>query len=263
MALQSLLLSRDDAVIRVLRRVLSDMEIDVEVCTGPEKAAEELARRKWDAVIIDCDDVHGALDVLRSVRQTPSNKTSTAFAIINGVTSVRSAFELGANLALEKPITADRAKHSFRAVHGMMLQERRRYFRHPVDMAVTLKFEDKEKHHHHEVLATAVNLSEGCGQLHASRNPYLDRNQWHYRLGRQRRPSRHPLRKPTLCRQGTPGALVHRPCGRGKETRRRPAAGKTPLLAVKKHAPGFRRQASGSALLCHVYNRSSPCHGGR
>jgi CheY-like chemotaxis protein len=161
MALQSLLLSRDDDVIRVLRRVLSDLEIELEVCTGSEKAAEELARRKWDAVIIDCDDVHGALDVLRAVRQTPSNKTSTAFAIINGVTSVRGAFELGANLALEKPLTADRAKHSFRAVHGMMLQERRRYFRHPVDIAVTLKFEVKEDHSQHEVLATALNLSEG------------------------------------------------------------------------------------------------------
>jgi CheY-like chemotaxis protein len=161
MTLQSLLLSRDDDVIRVFRRVLSGLEIDVEVCTGSDKGAQELARRKWDAVIIDCDDVHGALDVLRAVRQTPSNKTSTAFAIINGITSVRSAFELGANLALEKPISADRAKHSFRAVHGMMLQERRRYFRHPVDMPVTLKFEDKEKQRQHEVLADAVNLSEG------------------------------------------------------------------------------------------------------
>ena len=161
MALQSLLLSRDDEVIRVLRRVLNDLEIEVEVCTRSEKAAEELARRKWDAVIIDCDDVLGALDVLRAIRLTPSNKTSTAFAIINGVTTVRGAFELGANLALEKPISADRAKHSFRAVHGMMLQERRRYFRYPVDMAVTLKFEDKGKHRHHEVPATAVNLSEG------------------------------------------------------------------------------------------------------
>ena len=131
MALQSLLLSRDDDVIRVLRRVLNDLEIEVEVCTGPDKAAEELARRKWDAIIIDCDDCHGALDVLRSVRQGTSNKTSTAFAIINGITSVRNAFEMGANLALEKPITADRALHSFRAVHGMMLAERRRYYRHP------------------------------------------------------------------------------------------------------------------------------------
>jgi DNA-binding response OmpR family regulator len=161
MALQSLLLSRDDDVIRVLRRVLNDLEIEVEVCTLPDKAAEELARRKWDAIIIDCDDCHGALDVLRSVRQMASNKTSTAFAIINGVTSVRLAFEMGANLALEKPITADRALHSFRAVHGMMLAERRRYYRHQVDMAVTLRFEDKDKQHQQEVLATAINLSEG------------------------------------------------------------------------------------------------------
>lgn len=161
MALQSLLLSRDQEIIRVLQRVLSDLEIEVEVCTGPEKAAQELARKKWDAIIIDCDDVHGALDVLRSVRQTPSNKSSTAFAIINGITSVRNAFELGANLALEKPLTADRARHSFRAVHGMMLAERRRYYRHPVDMALALKFEDKDSHRNYEILASAINLSEG------------------------------------------------------------------------------------------------------
>ncbi len=161
MALQSLLLSRDDEVIRVLRRVLNDLEIEVVVCTGPDTAADELARRKWDAIIIDCDDCHGAVDVLRSVRQGNANKTSTAFAIINGITSVRNAFEMGANLALEKPISADRALHSFRAVHGMMLAERRRYYRHPVDMAVTIRFEDKEKNTSKEVLATAINLSEG------------------------------------------------------------------------------------------------------
>ncbi len=144
MPLQSLLLSRDDDVIRVLRRVLNDMEIEVEVCTGSDRASEELARHKYDAVIIDCDDVHGAVDVLRSLRKTRSNKTSTAFALVNGITTLRGAFELGANLALEKPITADRAKHSFRAVHGMMLQERRRYYRHDVDIAVTVRFEDKQ-----------------------------------------------------------------------------------------------------------------------
>jgi c-di-GMP-binding flagellar brake protein YcgR len=42
-----------------------------------------------------------------------------------------------------------------------MLQERRRYYRHPVNMAVTLRFEDKDKGDHREVLATGTNLSEG------------------------------------------------------------------------------------------------------
>jgi CheY-like chemotaxis protein len=163
--MESLLLSRDDEVIRVLRLVLQDMGIEVEVCTGAERAQQELARRKYDAVIIDCDDVHGATDILSSLRKTPSNKTSTAFAIINGITSVRAAFEMGANLALEKPISLERAKHSFRAAHGLMLQERRRYYRHAVDMAVTVCLEGRP-----DIFATANNLSEGGMAVHVKQS---------------------------------------------------------------------------------------------
>jgi ActR/RegA family two-component response regulator len=161
MELRCLLLTRDDQIIRVLRRVLEDLEVAVDVCTGADKAAELLEQRKFDAVMIDCDDVHNALTVLCSVRLTPSNKSSTVFAIVNGITTVSNAIELGANLALEKPLSETKAKHAFKAVHGLMLQERRRYYRHPIDMAVTLRFEDKDKGDHREVLATGTNLSEG------------------------------------------------------------------------------------------------------
>jgi ActR/RegA family two-component response regulator len=161
MGLRCLLLTRDDQVIRVLRRVLDDLEINLDVCTGADKAAEEMEQRKFDAVMIDCDDVHNAITVLCSVRLTPSNKSSTVFAIVNGITTVSNAIELGANLALEKPITEGKARHAFRAVHGLMLQERRRYYRHTVDMAVTMRFEDKDKGTHREVLANAIDLSEG------------------------------------------------------------------------------------------------------
>ena len=161
MELRCLLLTRDDSVIRVLRRVLEDLEVGVDVFTAADKAAEELERRKYDAVMIDCDDVHNAITVLCSVRLTPSNKSSTVFAIVNGITTVTSATELGANLALEKPITESKARHAFKAVHSLMLQERRRYYRHEVDMAVTLRFEDKETGAHRDVLATGINLSSG------------------------------------------------------------------------------------------------------
>jgi ActR/RegA family two-component response regulator len=161
MPLHCLLLTRDDQVIRVLRRVVDDLDVSLEVCTGADKAAEELEQRKFDAVLIDCDDVHNAITVLCSVRLTPSNKTSTVFAIVNGITTPTSAIELGANLSLEKPINDTMAKHAFRTVHGLMLQERRRYYRHAVDLAVTLRFEDRDKATHRDVPATAVNLSEG------------------------------------------------------------------------------------------------------
>jgi len=161
MELRCLLLTRDDSVIRVLQRVLEDLEVGVDVCTGADKAAEELERRKYDAVMIDCDDVHNAITVLCSVRLTPSNKSSTVFAIVNGITTVTSAIELGANLALEKPISESKARHALKAAHGLMLQERRRYYLHEVDVAVTLRFEDKDAGTHRDVLATGINLSSG------------------------------------------------------------------------------------------------------
>lgn len=160
MQLESLLLTRDDQVIKVLRRVLGDLGIEVEVCTGADRAQEQVAHRKFDAIIIDCDDVHGAPDVLQAIRKSPSNKTSTAFALINGVTSLRDAFAMGANLALEKPLSLDRARHSFRAAHGLMMIERRRYYRFPIEMPVTLRVE------HSEMAGTAQNLSEGGMALH-------------------------------------------------------------------------------------------------
>ena len=161
MELKCLLLTHDDQVIRVLRKVLEDLEIGVDVFTGADKAAEQLEQAKYDAVLIDCDDVHNAITVLCSVRFTRSNKTSTVFAIVNGITTPTSAIEFGANLALEKPISEHTARHAFRTAHALMLQEHRRYYRHPVDMAVTLRFEDKDKGSRREVPATAINVSEG------------------------------------------------------------------------------------------------------
>ena len=155
MALEALLLSRDDEVIRVLRRVLQDLGIGVHVCTGSVDAEHQLAQHKFDAVVIDCDDVHGAVGVLQGLRKTPSNKTSMVFAIINGITSVQAAFQMGAHLALDKPISADAAKHSLRAAQGLIETERRRYYRHPVEMPVWLRFAKEERH------ATANNLSSG------------------------------------------------------------------------------------------------------
>lgn len=161
MSLECLLLTRDDQVIRVLRRVLDEFEIVLHVFTGADKAAEEMERRKFDAVLIDCDDVHNAITVLVAVRLTPANKTSTVFAIVNGITSPTTAIELGANLAIEKPLDEYKARHALKSVHSLMLHERRSFYRHAVDVAVTLRFEDREKKSHRDIMATAVNLSEG------------------------------------------------------------------------------------------------------
>jgi len=51
--LQSLLLCGDDKVVRVLRRVLSEMEIGVEHCSDADTATQKLTRQRFEAVIVD------------------------------------------------------------------------------------------------------------------------------------------------------------------------------------------------------------------
>ena len=156
MSLQSFLLSRDPEALAVMRRVLESVGIEVAVFTAPEEAMKVLQQKKFDAVIVDCDDMDGSTNVLRAIRQVPSNKSTIAFAIVNGITTVRDAFSMGANFVLDKPLSFDRASRSLRAAHGLMVRERRRYFRQNLSAPVTLSFGNVQN-----AAAQVTNLSEG------------------------------------------------------------------------------------------------------
>jgi DNA-binding response OmpR family regulator len=156
MTLESLLLSRDTEVVRVLRPTLEKLSIDVEVCQEAKKASEILISEKFDAVIVDCDDLLGGLEVLQGLRATPSNKNSVTFALLNGKkTTTQEAFGMGVNFVLQKPISTLNASRCFHAALNFMVRERRRYFRQPVKMPVRVILSDKE------LKATSTNISEG------------------------------------------------------------------------------------------------------
>lgn len=156
MTLESLVLSQDPELVRVIRPTLEKLAIDVEICHEARAATEILISDKFDAIIIDCDDLTGGLEVLQGLRNTPSNRNSVTFAVLNGKkTTTQEAFGFGANFVLQKPISAINASRCFHAALNFMLQERRRYFRKPVRMAVQIVFEGKTLN------ATSTNISEG------------------------------------------------------------------------------------------------------
>jgi DNA-binding response OmpR family regulator len=154
--LESLLLSRDADVFRVLRPTLEKLSITVEICQDAKKATEILIAEKFDAVIIDCDDLPGGIGVLEGLRATPSNKGSVTFAIVNGKkTTTHQAFDMGVSFVLHKPLSVLNVSRCFNAALGFMLRERRRYFRHEVKMPVNIVLGEKQ------IKASATNISEG------------------------------------------------------------------------------------------------------
>jgi DNA-binding response OmpR family regulator len=140
--LQSLLLCTDDKVVRVLRRVLSEMEIGVELCADADAAVQKLTRQRFEAVIIDCTSHASASAVLKGTRSAPANRRAISVAILDGQgpvegeAALKQTFSLGAHFVLFKPIALERTRASFRAVRALMKRERRRHARIPIEISV-------------------------------------------------------------------------------------------------------------------------------
>ena len=82
MALKSLLLCSDEKIVRVLRRVLGDLDIEIELCADADSVLYRLTRRRFEGIVVDCE-APGASQVLKSARSAPCNKQAVAVAIVS------------------------------------------------------------------------------------------------------------------------------------------------------------------------------------
>ena len=141
---------------QVLRAILHDLNLSVELCRECAEAETRLAEQRFDAVIVDFDgQVDAATAVLRKARQTSLNHNTLAITIVSGSAHVREIFALGSNFVLYKPISEERARTSLKAARSLMGRERRRAVRLPVHSRATLDYSTTEN-----AQATLIDLSE-------------------------------------------------------------------------------------------------------
>ena len=136
MNLKTLLLSSDEKTVRILRRVLSDLEITVEHCASMDDGIRRLTRHRFEAIIVDCNSSEEAGNVMRAVKAAPVNKRALLIALVEAPVGLKGGFDLGAHFVLHKPLAVERAKGSFRAVRALMKRERRLQLRVPVQVPV-------------------------------------------------------------------------------------------------------------------------------
>lgn len=138
--LKCLLLSTDDKSVRVLRRVLSEIEVEVEHCSHSHEAVQKITRQRFESVIVDCANPRVASSVLKGTRSAPANKRAVTVAVLEDQpttetqNALKQAFEMGAHFVLFKPISLERTRASFRAVRALMKRERRRHARIPINI---------------------------------------------------------------------------------------------------------------------------------
>jgi periplasmic protein TonB len=120
MSYQALLFCPDEKTARVVSQVLSELEFSVEPCHEPFAAVKKLMVQHFDAIVVDCDNEQNAALLFKSARNSGSNQSSLAVAVVEGQVGVAKAFRLGANLVLTKPIHVEQSKGTLRVARGLL-----------------------------------------------------------------------------------------------------------------------------------------------
>ena len=151
----ALLVSADPVTIQQCSRALEEFSISPDVCQEAASTVHLLNRRKFDAVIVDLQLGEQAGLILDEVHLSSSNRTAVTFAI-SGSDAEATTFRERSEFVLERPLSAKSIEGTLRPAYGLILRERRRYFRCPVSIPVVILRRTKP-----EVRCSSVNVSEG------------------------------------------------------------------------------------------------------
>ena len=120
MGYQALLFCPDEKLARVVSQVFSELDFTVEPVHEPFAAVKKLMSQRYDAIVVDCENEQNASLLFKSARNSSSNQSSLAIALVEGQAGVAKAYRIGANLVLTKPINIEQAKGTLRVARGLL-----------------------------------------------------------------------------------------------------------------------------------------------
>jgi len=151
----ALVVSEDAIATRQLAEAMQELALSVEVCVKVPDALDRLNHSKLEVAVIDFSLGNQATLLLQHLRSSASNRTAITFALTRSSAETAFALKAGSSFALERPLTFDSVRHTLQAAYGLIVRERRRYFRHPISVPAAARRRGES-----EVFGKTVNVSE-------------------------------------------------------------------------------------------------------
>lgn len=130
-----LLITCDFQVIETLCHFAQSLAVHIEACCDAESAVGKLCHSKFEGVMID-SALPGGPELLRKLSTLTSNKSAISYAILSPGYDQAQAFDAGAQFVLDRPLVPVAVLRLLKAAYPIMVQERRRYYRCPLQIAV-------------------------------------------------------------------------------------------------------------------------------
>lgn len=119
----ALLLSPDDQAVSAITGVLEEMSVTCERPLDGVSAAKKLNSQSFDLVLVDCENLPAAKLIFDVCRRGKSGNNPVPIAVVDGRAGLPTAFRLGAELILTKPVAKDQARSTIRTAVGRVRKD--------------------------------------------------------------------------------------------------------------------------------------------
>jgi PilZ domain len=118
--------------------------IRTEVCLDVQKAVERVSRKKFEAVVLDFDYFADESVLIETLRQSWAHRNAVTLAVASDDSAKERARIQAVRFVLERPFVPSQVARVLRSAYAGMLEDRRRYFRVPVALNISLRPRGKD-----------------------------------------------------------------------------------------------------------------------
>ena len=162
MKFEALLVSQNTDVLSDMLQIMDEFSIDVDICMLPSRAADLLAKRHIDLLVLDCERDNGVSEVATASRASGTRRKMTVAALVDGSSATDELTEAGADVLIRKPLNRGSRSDFRNLVYSRMVKEWRREPRYAVRWLVAAQDEGDKA-----VPVTLMDISErGIGLSH-------------------------------------------------------------------------------------------------
>ncbi|MGA8301457.1 MAG: hypothetical protein WB817_18385 [Terriglobales bacterium] len=122
----ALLLSPDDQAVAAITSVLEEMSVTCDRPLDGASAAQKLNSDRFDLVLVDCENLPAAKLIFDVCRNRKGSGRPVPVAVVDGRAGLPTAFRLGAELILTKPVAKDQARVTIRTALSRVRREESR-----------------------------------------------------------------------------------------------------------------------------------------
>jgi hypothetical protein len=137
--MKALVVTRSSDMVDLFSQLFRELRVETQVCDLESDAIDRLSSEKFEALVLDVDNIAGCPRIVQSLQATRPNINLILVLVASSEPARTEASASGSGFSIERPLVAWQVRGLLRTVYGRMLRNFQAYFRLNIQLPVSVR----------------------------------------------------------------------------------------------------------------------------